>query len=94
LGYEFSILLSSKWTSSSGISVAQRMDVERSVDIAKSYKLNGSIFLGGKVDLSAGCYLKDADQHNKDSKKHLHAMRAMSTSLVELSLGFNIMQWL
>lgn len=109
LGYEFRILLSSKCNPpSSGLSVANRAMLERTKDMAKSSKLGGSVFLGGKVDLVAGCYLmgqlkfpitdflslKDANQDDDDAKLALHAMRCLGTSLVELSLGFNIMKWL
>ena len=100
LGYEFSILLSSKCNPpSSGLPVENR---------AKYSKLGGSIFFGGKVDLFAGCYLmgqfrfpitdflrlKDAYQDGDDAKLGLYAVRFLGTSLVELSLGLNIMKWL
>ncbi len=76
--------------------------------MAKSSKLSGSIFLGGKVDLAAGCYLmgqfkfpitdflslKEADQSNDDAKKALQAVRTLGSSFVELSLGLNLMKWL
>ena len=109
LGYEFSILLSSKCHSpSSGLSVKNNATLERARDMAKSSKLGGSIFLGGKVDLSAGCYLmgqfkfpitdflgfKEADQGGDEAKKALQAVRTLGSSFVELSLGFNIMKWL
>jgi hypothetical protein len=109
LGYEFSILLSSKCNPpAGGLSVANRAMLERTKDMAKSSKLGGSIFLGGKVDLVAGCYLmgqlkfpityflalKDADQDGDDAKRALHGMRLLGASLVELGLGFNIMKWL
>ncbi len=100
LGYELNILLSCKSSLSFG-----RYKLE---SIPKSPKLGGSIFLGGKIDLVAGCYLmgqfkfpvtdflglKDANQNGDGAKADFHLIRCLGASFVELSLGFNIMKWL
>jgi hypothetical protein len=104
LGYELNILLSSKCS----LSGRNNQALDQLESIAKSSKLGGSIFLGGKIDLVAGCYLmgqfkfpitdflgfKDAHQNSDDAKIFLHGMRIMDASFVELGLGFNIMKWL
>jgi hypothetical protein len=107
LGYEFRILLSSKCDPpSSGLSVKDRAMLERTKAMAKSSKLGGSIFLGGKVDLVAGCYLMAQFKFpitdflalngagQDDAKLALYGTRCLGASFVELSLGFNIMKWL
>jgi hypothetical protein len=109
LGYELNILLSSKRNPpSSGLSVANRAMLKRTEDMANSSKLGGSIFLGGKAELVAGCYLmgqikfpitdflslKGAIQDSDYEKLHVYAARCLGSSLVELSLGFNLMKWL
>jgi hypothetical protein len=101
LGYELNVLLSSTCSLSGNYNPA----FDQLESTAKSSKLGGSIFLGGKIDLFAGCYLmgqfklpitdflsfKDADS----SVEHvLYTVRTLGTPLVELSLGFNIMKWL
>jgi hypothetical protein len=105
LGYEFNILLSSECSpSSSSLSAEHNAMLERANDIKNVSKLGGSIFLGGKIDLFAGCYfvgqfkfpitdflgLKEDDE----VKSYFHAARIACASLAELSLGFNIMKWL
>jgi hypothetical protein len=106
LGYELNILLpSGVECSSSGIPNSGFDQLE---GIAKSSKWGGSFFLGGRIDLIAGCYLtgqikfpitdslgaKAACQDGDSVKCGLYVVRALSTSFFELSLGFNIMKWL
>jgi hypothetical protein len=108
LGYEFNILLSSKCNISGISSVTLRQFARQVEDAAKSAKLGGSIFLGGKASLFAGCYLmgqlkcpitdflgiEKSTKNNDDVKHNLYAARILSAPLVELSLGVNIMKWL
>jgi hypothetical protein len=107
LGYEFNILHSSKCNGAvrSGTVTVTPEQVE---DAAKSSKLSGSIFLGGRVSLFEGCYLigqfkvpitdflgrAKSLKNDDEVKLGLYAARVLSTPLVELSLGVNIMKWL
>ena len=109
LGYELSILLSSK-CSLSGNPPVEFQDLE---DTAKDNRLGGCIFLGGKMDLYKGFYLMSQfkfpitdflavkkhlgnKKNDMDTKARIsmHAIRFLNTSFVELGLGVNIMKWL
>ena len=108
LGYEFRVLLSSQLSRVGGNSNPEIQSYSKETgDIAKSMKLGGSLFLEGKVDLLQGCYLagrfkfpiidslalKKADEGNDDKRRVLHAIRVLNESLVEISIGINIMKW-
>jgi hypothetical protein len=108
LGYEFRVLRSSQLSQVGGNSNPKIQSyLKETGDIAKSMKLGGSLFLEGRMDLLQGCYLagrlkfpitdflalNKAAKRNDDERRALHAIRVLNESLVEISIGINIMKW-
>ncbi|MHA7877421.1 MAG: hypothetical protein ACX93T_00675 [Bacteroidota bacterium] len=76
-------------------------------NIAKASRWSGSILLEGRVAIFKGCYLagrcklpitdllayKEATRRRDDAKQVIHGVRMGCETLVEISIGANIMKW-
>ena len=108
LGYELRVLLSSQLRQVGGPSdTGIQSGLKDFENTAKSIKRGSSIFLEGRVGIFKGCYLTGklklpatdasafhkANQENDNKRKHIHGIRMLSESFIELGLGVNIMKW-